>query len=264
MKNIAIALLFSLFSISAFANRDCQYTGTDCTIPVLIYHRVTDESPPSDTVISPAMLRAHVQEIHRMGYNTITVSELTKYMVGRKFFPEKTVVLTFDDGWKDNLVAAEILKEMQMSATFYVLSGTFDHHMYLNKEELVRLSRYRGVEIGAHTHTHFVEWESDLSKLDYRIMIGEMILSKIMIERTIGKRVYTFSWPYGFTKPEALDVVADMGFDSAVHVNSETANSSRFSTLDIRRININGACTPKDIRSMIETRKLKECYNEKN
>lgn len=246
MKRL-VAVFLSMLSLLAHAQ----------TVPVLIYHRVTTELPASQTVISPRMFTQHVDRLQRLGMNTITVAQLEAHLRAGAALPPNPILLTFDDGWKDNIAAARTLSERGMTATFYLMSGTFDNHLYVTRAEARHLAEKH--EIGAHSHTHFMEWVNDMSKVDDRIMLGEIAMSKAILEQTIGKPVTSFAWPFGYYREHLLTKLPSLGFTSSMHVNSESLNQRGMSPLRIQRLNIDGACNADDLEQMIRTGKIKEC-----
>ncbi len=228
-------------------------------VPVLIYHRVTDADKPSREVISPALFRRHLQLIRELGYTTITASELTAYMLGGAPVPAKTVVLTFDDGWKDNLLAADELASLGMSGTFYIISGFLKDAGYVNAQDVLRLARNPRFEIGSHTHSHFIKYESKLHTLDLCTMAGEMAASKLVLEQLVQTRVQSIAWPYGYNTPEAVYVASRLGYTSTMMVNAESRNVPGRSPLEVQRLNVDGACPLEAFREMLQTGTLKEC-----
>lgn len=246
MKLLLSLILLALSSLAAAQ-----------VVPVLIYHRVTTDQAPSGTVISPLMFKRHLDRIQELGMTTITVRQLEEHLREGAPLPRSPVLLTFDDGWKDNLGAAEELSRRGMTATFYVLSGTFDSPLYLSKEELRQVAARH--EVGAHSHTHFMEWISDLSKIDDRVMMGEIVMSKAIIEKVIGRQVSSLAWPFGYFREHLLVQLPQLGFSSTLHVNSESRNMGGTDPLRIQRLNIDGTCSENDLEQMLKTGKLKEC-----
>lgn len=233
--------------------------GADAPVTVLAYHRVTSVDAPSHVVISPTLFEEQVKLLHELGYTTITVSQLTDYMNGGNKLPEKTVVLSFDDGWKDNFEAAKVLAKYDMAATFYIISGFFDNPTYMNEQEIKDLSSNPKFEIGAHTHTHFKKWEGNLETLDLCTMANEVAASKLVLERLIKKEVPSLAWPYGHSTTQAVTVAEQLGFKSTVHVNRDSRNLPGQSPLFIRRLNIDGSCSLEVFKEMLDTGNVKEC-----
>lgn len=250
MKIILAIFLFLYANISL---------AQETQVRVLIYHRVSTEHPPSQTTIDPQMFKEHMDLI-KSGYTTVTISQLTDFINGKISLPEKSVAITFDDGWKDNLDAANLLIEHGLSATFYVLSGVFgDSKNYMSKEDIVWLSKHRNFEIGAHSHTHFMEWEGKMDLVDDRIMLGEIAMSKSIIEDIIKRPVTSFAWPFGYWRDHLFDYIKSMGFTSTALVNRESKNSINGNPLRITRINIDGNCNKDHLQKILEDATIVEC-----
>jgi len=71
--------------------------------------------------------------------------------------------------------------------------------------------------------------------------------------------VTSFAWPFGYFRQDALRMSSKLGFTSTAHVNSISNNKKGDDTLEIKRLNINGNCTPEDIKFMIESGELRSC-----
>lgn len=226
-------------------------------IPVIMYHKITAAEPPSDLVTSPQVFKAHIDAIKGAGYSTITVGQLAEHMRGERTLPQRSVVITFDDGWRDNLAAAQQLQARGMVATFFVMSGVWDNRAYLSRAEVRAISAHH--EIGAHTHTHFMEWHDRLNEMDDRIMVGEIAMSKIILEEVIGKPVRSFAWPFGYSREHLNKHLAGLGITAAAHVNVDSNNAVGGNPLNIHRLTVNGNCSAAQLIQLIETRKLGAC-----
>jgi len=253
---IVIAAALSLISQISIASE--QF------VPVLMYHQITDDKNPGGTVISKSRFEEHVKFLKDQGYTTLTIKEVEKFMKGELRVPEKSVAITIDDGWRSTFNAVKSLNAYNSKATLYIISGAFDDPQYLTAEEVSALAQNDRFEIGAHTHTHFLEWQTQLDKIDFRIMAGEVAMSKIILEQVTGKPVTSLSWPFGYSRPEAVKFAGNTGYSSTVMVNSVTKNTKGMSPLEIRRINIDGNCTIADLRSMVETGNLEECKHDES
>lgn len=215
-------------------------------VPVLMYHRIQPEA--TDLNVPIALFREHLDAIQHAGYKTITVSELAQAMSRGKTL-DKTVVITFDDGWRDCLQAAIELERRKMTATFYIISGASQDPQYLTDAEIEALSHK--FEIGAHTHTHFMAYTQDLSKISLLTFAGEMALSKNLIEHVIKKPVKTFAWPFGHYTQEAVHMAKKIGFESTVMVSNTIQN--QVDPMRIDRINADGRCSGQEIVKSLQT-----------
>lgn len=257
MKKL-LALLFCFIVTIAYAQ----------SVPILMFHHVTsDGREAAHEVVKAEMFEEYLKMIVTEGYTTVTVSELAD-MIKKNRVKPKTVALTFDDGWRSNLEVIALLDKYKLKATLYIISGVFGSSgvpgdlQYISKEELIALSKKNNIEIGAHTHTHLMKWgptEEKLDTMENAVIIGEMMQSKGIIESIIGKRVYSFAWPFGYIRPAARDIAPYMGFTSIVETNRISKNSAEISLFKLQRINIAGTCSPAQVKSMIETGNLDPC-----
>ena len=96
---------------------------------ILIYHQVAQQSnnslgPYSSNLIAPQLFAEQMQYI-KNNYRVISLDRLASLLEDDKRLPEKFVVITFDDGYKDNLTTAlPILKKYNIPAAIY-LSTSF-------------------------------------------------------------------------------------------------------------------------------------------
>jgi len=93
-------------------------TGT-CHVSVLLYHRVSDERLDSITV-TPKQFRRHLRLLSRR-YDVISMDRF----LHARGMPRRrpAVVVTFDDGYRDNYDAAKCLYEANIPCTFFVSTG---------------------------------------------------------------------------------------------------------------------------------------------
>jgi peptidoglycan/xylan/chitin deacetylase (PgdA/CDA1 family) len=166
-------------------------------IPILMYHSISDAEetvhPYYRTNTLPTVFADHMRFLAAQGYRTISLQELTT-----KEHDSKSVVITFDDGFRDFYSEAfPILKEYGFRstvflATAYVGSEPFKGKRCLNWEQIRELHA-AGVAFGSHTHSH-----PQLMDLPRPAIVQELRRSKIIIEDKLGSAVTDFSYPYRF------------------------------------------------------------------
>lgn len=221
-------------------------------IPVLMYHMVDSQTAPGSTVTSREMFFAQMTFLKQQGYTTLTIHELTDIMNGKHKAPKKAVAITFDDGWKSVMYAAEVLHVSDMSATFFIISSTFTDPLYLTPDEIRTLSDNKRFEIGAHTHTHFVKHADHINEVDTSMLVGEAMMSKLLIEQVINKNVTSIAWPYGYATDDAIKFVTKLGYTSTSLVTNG-ANVVGDTPSKIKRLNVDGRCDIKAFQTMLET-----------
>lgn len=92
-------------------------------VPVLLYHRVYElESDPLLLSVTPANFASHL-EILRERLEPISLSDLVR-AISKGKVPSRGFVVTFDDGYRDNLTEAKpILETYKTPATVFVATG---------------------------------------------------------------------------------------------------------------------------------------------
>ena len=139
--------------------------------------------------------------------------------------PPRSVVITFDDGYLDNLaLAAPVLGRFGFPATVFVVTGevggvadwtpepALNGRRLLSWEGLAALCASGSVDLGAHTRTHLSLRSSDLETARAEI---EGSLEDL---RGRGFSARSFAYPFGHSTPDTRAFVRDAGFASALGV----------------------------------------------
>ncbi len=186
-------------------------------IPILMYHYVENVQDRNDTIriglnIIPGIFEDQLITMINEGYTFLTMRDVTAILSGTKTIPEKAVVLTFDDGYRDFYeVVFPILKKHNIKAVSYVSPGLLNGPNYMDKDQVVEIAKSGLVEIGAHTVNHRALGNDTLQDVYY-----EVYESKAQLEQLIGNPVTNFAYPYGSFDDQAVSLVKSAGFDTAV------------------------------------------------
>ena len=177
-------------------------------VPVLCYHSIGDDpTGKNPIIISKEKLRQDLQTIKNLGYTTLTLSQLNDYIFNDKAIPEKSVVITFDDGYKDNYTNAfPILKELNMNATIFVVSSLINGETSMTSQQIKEMSDY-GIDIESHTVSH-----KRLSEMSYNEQLEELSKSKKEIEEITGKSVIAAAYPEGMYNDDTKSAVENAGY----------------------------------------------------
>ncbi len=192
-------------------------------IPILMYHSI--ELMPKSTVmrslhVSPRSFKIQMQLLNILGYKGLSMRELTPYLEGEK--TGKVVGITFDDGYRNNLInAAPILNQYNFTATCYLVSerigssNTWDIDKGITQCPLMTHSEIQewisaGLDIGAHTLTHPL-----LEELSEQKSKKEILNCKIKLEGIFNIPIKDFCYPYGRFNESHLTLVEKAGYRTA-------------------------------------------------
>lgn len=186
-------------------------------VPILLYHYVEYVKDKGDTIrqslsLSPYTFEEELATLRDAGYTFMTAGEVADALSGKIMLPEKPIVLTFDDGYRDFYTDVyPILKKYRVKATAYIIAGFLGYPNNMTAWQVKEIADEGLVEIGAHTVNH--AWLKGLpsERLTYEVDTGKKIL-----EDLTGRAVVSFAYPYGAFDVPAIQVIADAGFTSAV------------------------------------------------
>ena len=211
-------LFFALFSLLPMG------------VPVLAYHMV---GPEQDLYsVSPEEFDQQLAYLKKKGYTAVSLQELLDGFEGKTVLPVKPVVITFDDGYRDNyLTALPIMEKYGMKATVFVVAGQVGQGEYLSWEQVRNLHK-RSTEIGSHTVNHVA-----LSEISASDQLQEAVQSKKILEAELGAPVSFLAYPYGKFTGETVSVLQAAGYRGACTglPGLNVPNSARYS---LKRVNV--------------------------
>ncbi|WP_210439612.1 polysaccharide deacetylase family protein [Nocardioides xinjiangensis] len=197
-------------------------------VPVLMYHSVAGQASARfrPWVVHPRRFAAHMEHLSRHGYRSLTLSQLEDHLrPGGPPMPDRPVVITFDDGFADfHSTALPVLEAHHLMSTLYVATGYLggtarwlarereQGRPMLHPEQLHDVAD-RGVEIGAHSHTH-----PRLDELSATEARAEIRRSKDVLEQELQRPVATFAYPHGYYSRRVRDQVIEAGYTSSTAV----------------------------------------------
>lgn len=214
MARRSILLVFSLVLALVVGVQPVQSrVNTLYYPPVLMYHHV-EANQKSRYFISPALFEDELAYLAKNGFRSITMHEYATALRSNTELPPKSIVLTFDDGYRNAYTTAfPLLKKYGMIGTFYIITGNVGDPAYVTWPELEEMNA-AGMEIGAHTQTHAFLTRLSAWKAFYEIWGSRLILAKHL--RT---PITTFAYPYNDHNPQVVALAQLAGFDNAVIVD---------------------------------------------
>ena len=237
-------------AIGETANGIRAVNGDGRSLRVLMYHKVNDL--PNNRMSMPVSLfDDQMAELDELGYTVVDLDSVLAHYVGGQPLPEGAVLITFDDGYRDNLEnAAPVLKKYGYPAVQFVPiayvgdSQPLPHEKYLSAhgvfnptvdwDEIRELERH-GVRIESHGISH-----RPLAELEIDEAAREIAISKLKLEVRLGRPVRAFSYVKGSEadyKPVHPSLVRQAGYDLAFTAVSG-ANGPGSDPLQLRRYNV--------------------------
>ena len=222
----------------------------DSTLRVLMYHKINDvaENPLSVPV---GLFDEQMGLLRDLGYTVVDLEQVLDHYTTGKQLPPRAVLITFDDGYRDNLEnAMDVLGRHGYPAVLFVPIGYLDTTLPLPHEE--RLAQRGivnrtidwsdlpdiergGIRVEAHGISH-----RPLADLEVDEAAREIVLAKLKLEEALGRPVRAFAYVKGSEahfKLVHLSLLRQAGYDIAF-TSVSGANTPRTDPLRLHRYNV--------------------------
>ncbi len=173
-------------------------------IPVIYYHSIVKEGGYSYAKTDLEVFKSHMQFLSDNNYKTLLFDEIPDGF--RKDKKDKVVLITFDDGYRDNYdLIFDFMRERGLKYNIFLAGEKIGNDAeYLTWEQVKMMSESGLVGFGAHTYHHV-----DCTKVDNSNIDVEVNQTNELIEKHIGKPMTDFCFPYGYYDIETLNYFAD-------------------------------------------------------
>ncbi|MDB5083353.1 MAG: polysaccharide deacetylase [Bacilli bacterium] len=202
-------------------------------VPILMYHSIS-KNPGNTLCVDPEVFRQEMQHLNDAGYTSITFEQLSVWAKNGKL-PTKPVLITLDDGYRDNYTNAfQVLKSTRTQATIFVITSYIDSGGSLTWDEMDEMSQSGFVEFGSHTVSHL-----DLSQLPGDVSKYEINKSKQTLDAHFGYPTIAFCYPSGRFNDAVVQQVKSAGYQFAVTTQPGDAQANQ-GLLSLERVRIAG------------------------
>lgn len=205
-------------------------------LPIVMYHSIL-KSPKSKTpyVISPELLEEDLKYIKKAGYTPVFMKNVIDFVKNDGELPEKPIVLTFDDGYYNNLLYADpLLKKYDMKAVLSVvgeMSEEFSYHpdrnpsySHVTWDDIFTMHMSDRWEIQNHSYScHSYEKRNGVSMLsnesydDYEdFLMADLCYLQDRLAYITGVTPNTFTYPFGAFTENTDTVLRKIGFKATL------------------------------------------------
>jgi peptidoglycan/xylan/chitin deacetylase (PgdA/CDA1 family) len=219
---------------------------------VLLYHAIA-EPDPADRMglrVTPHDFRAHMSLLRDLGCAVVPLSSL---LDAAPVFASPRVAITFDDGYRSQAAAADVLREFGYPATFFLTPRFLDGRTrpspywetwgHLTWDEAP--TALGDFDLGAHSATH-----PDLTHCSDDMLVGELHGARMQLEQKLGRAVVTASYPFGRHDARVRAAARRAGY-RLVCTSRYGVNRSIGPAFDVRRIEVSGRDTLADVRAKV-------------
>jgi len=195
-----------------------QGVSSKACIRVLTYHSIADEfinGEYAQMTTPKDLFEYQMRFLHENNYRSISCEDMVMSLISKKEIQPKSIAITFDDGFKDNLTnALPVLKKYGFKATIFLTTGFVGKNKdYLSWKDVDELLDSGLICFGLHTCMH-----KKLSGLSDAELDDELGLSKRILEEKTKRPVNIFAYPfgsYGSFCEKTVRVLKEKGYKAA-------------------------------------------------
>ena len=229
---LTVCTLIGVISVGGTVFSEAMHeTEEPIFLPAIMYHSICSNEP-RDYSCTPLQLENDLDWLSRNGYRSVSAKQLIDYTEGIGELPDKPVLITFDDGFYNNLsLALPLLEKYDMNAIVSCV-GSFtdikapadphiDNYSYLTWEDISSLIASGRVELGNHTYDlHSVCGErKGCAKLTYEsdeeyndLLCNDIgLMQRESVINTSCEPV-VFAYPFGSICRESVPLLRKLGF----------------------------------------------------
>jgi len=217
-------------------------------VPILMYHHLDEVGDGGDT-ISVSVFEEQIKSLAEAGYTSILFSDLYNYVHSGTDLPEKSVVITFDDGYLSNYtLAMPILEKYGMRATVFAIGVSIGKdtykdtgraiHPHFSLSEAKEMISSGVFDIQSHSYDfHQVAGlDSEPVRSGILQLEGESESEYIaaiqtdcdkmngIFEDAFGKNATVFAYPYGFRSLMSNIILRENGIVATVTTEEKSAS----------------------------------------
>ena len=220
------------------------------TLRVLMYHKVNDE-PENSVTVPVTLFDEQMAQLGELGYTPVSIDEVRAYYTDGSPLPPRAVLISFDDGYRDNLEnAAPVLQRYGYPAVIFLPIGYLDGSRPLPHDEhlasrgiLNRTLQWSdlaeleaaGLRVESHGIGH-----RPLADLEVDEAAREITLSKLRLEEALGRSVCAFAYVKGSEahyRLVHLSLLRQAGYELAF-TSISGANGPSTDPLQLHRYNV--------------------------
>ncbi len=236
---------------------------------LLMYHMVSPHLPykhykdgqkvKNYLRVEPSMFDAQICWLKEHRFSFFKMADVL-----RTDLPERSVFLTFDDGFEDNYTQAfPILRKHQVPATIYLVGNRFEGDWStdratgvvsseLNEQPMLshgQVTEMRDsglVEFGAHTLDHV-----RLNELAAAEAHDQIFKSRALIQQHYQVDCTSFAYPFGYYDEQSVELVEKAGFSNACTTEEGTDYDRQAQRYRLQRLMVSGNDSMKKFRRKI-------------
>ena len=213
--------------------------GTQYRLPVIMYHSLVKSEDAADRYVCPiGRVESDLVWLRDNGYTSVSLGELVAFADGTGTLPPKPVLLTLDDGYRNNLtLLPALLERYDMRAVISVVGEYADiytasgedgsPHTCMSWADVKRAAEQERLELACHSYYfHHLESRKGAARKQgepvahwQAALTADTLAIQRRLEEHCGITPVCYAYPFGQISEGADTLLADLGFRVTLSCN---------------------------------------------
>ena len=187
------------------------FSEKDTFCIVLMYHNIYTNKRINSYDVSKNDFLKHIEILKKYEFESITLNDLYYFVKFNKKIPKRSVIFTFDDGFKSVMLASNILKENGFNGVTSLITGYIESSWEVDKGEIKTLLS-DNFEISLHSHKLHNFYLELIKEKNYKKIEEDIKTSKKYFKDNFNEEPIVFSYPQGAFDDKIENILKNLNF----------------------------------------------------
>jgi peptidoglycan/xylan/chitin deacetylase (PgdA/CDA1 family) len=196
-------------------------------VPVLCYHNLAPQSK-GRMILAAKVFEEQMRYLKKQGYRVINVKEFVEFASLKRQLPRRSVLLTFDDGYRSFLqYGYPVLKELGFTATLFIYTDYVGAGVNAFSWADLKKLQQEGFDVQAHSKSHgdMVRAANESAAEYDRRLEAELAQPRALFQKNLGFAPELLAYPYGRQDETVVRRTRDRGYTAAFTVRRQASPS---------------------------------------
>lgn len=264
-KFLKFALIPFILIILFFIYFTFLRTVGENTIPVITYHSIQDSNEEENKyIIKTETFEEMVKSLKENDFTFLTLKDVEDIIYNGKELPKRPILITFDDGYKDNYENVyPIIKKYDAHASIFLIGSKLDNEGFLSSDNVIEMSESGFIDFGSHSYNlhdvfedgpnkgktwMFAKLENESDEHYFNKIKDDLIWNNTVVYERSSVFPTAIAYPGAMVNDTVLEAAKEAGLKIGfVGANKSASKLSSLDPYQIKRFNIKESSNIKNM-----------------